>query len=54
MFGQRIVVTRPLDEAVRIEHVRDAFSRVTSDPISGGSYEIELPRRTEVLHGFVK
>jgi hypothetical protein len=42
-----------LDAVVRVENVRDAFLRVNADPISGGSYEVELPRGSELLHGFV-
>ena len=42
-----------LDAAVRIESVRDAFLRVSPDPVTGTSYDVELPRGSQVLHGFV-
>lgn len=42
-----------LDAVVRIESVRDAFLRVSPDPVTGTSYDVELPRGSRVLHGFV-
>lgn len=42
-----------LDAAVRIESVRDTFTRVTSTPITDTSYDAELARGSQVLHGFV-
>lgn len=42
-----------LDAAVRIENVRDTFTRVTATPITDTSYDAELARGSQVLHGFV-
>jgi hypothetical protein len=42
-----------LDTAVRIDHVRDAFTRVTPDPVTASFYDVELPGGSQLLHGFV-
>jgi hypothetical protein len=42
-----------LDSVTRIERLRDAFTRVSADPIAGTSYDVELPRGSAILHGFV-